>query len=525
MKETHTFAMKQLQAKIPFSGPVVLAIIDGFGISSQRTGNAVQLARMPHWKKLLRTYPHIQLEASGQAVGLVKQQDGNSEAGHMNIGAGRVVEQDPVRINRTIRDGRFYKNPAFKQAIHHAKQHQSAIHLMGMLGNRESAHAYPDHLFALLTLCHTAGIQKVYVHLFTDGRDSPPHAAITLVHRLHKHMFPEQKIATIMGRYYGMERAKRWAVTEQAYHALVLGRGCGCVATAEEAISQAYNRGETDEFIQPTLIAGGARIANNDAIIFFNLRSDRARQLTKTFVQKNFTRLNAHSFSRKKILKNTLFVSMTDFGPDLDSVLSAFPSSELRQTLPTVLSPLRQLYIAESEKYAHVTYFINGGYADPVNGEVRIKVESPHMAHYDLTPEMSGSQITDIILQYIQERSFDFFCVNYANADMVGHTGNLPAAIHAVEEIDTELGRLYASVKKNHGLLIVTADHGNAEEMINVKTGEADTEHSTNPVPLLIANRHVHFRRKTGVLGDIAPTMLSLLGMDIPQEMTGKVLI
>ncbi|MEK7540175.1 MAG: 2,3-bisphosphoglycerate-independent phosphoglycerate mutase [Patescibacteria group bacterium] len=521
---TEKFLTSKLKGKVKLQGPVVLVVLDGFGLSKNRKGNAVSLAKAPNFARLWKEYPHTQLEASGRAVGLVNHQDGNSEAGHMNIGAGRVVEQDPVRINRAIREGTFFKNPAFKHAVRHAQKYTGALHIMGMLGNRESAHAYPDHLHALLKFAHMEGVQKVYLHLFTDGRDSPPHAAMTLIHRLRRQMFPEQQIATIIGRYYAMERAKRWPVTELAYNALVGGgKKCLCADTPEEAILQAYNRNETDEFIQPTMILPKARIQSGDSVIFFNLRSDRARQITKPFVQKKFTQENPGSFKRKKILRNLLFVSMADFGPDLDHVVSAFPAVQIPDSLPIALSELRQLFIAESEKYAHVTYFINGGYADPVNGEVRIKVESPHVAHYDLTPEMSAKQITDIVLRYIKYNSFDFFCINFANADMVAHTGNVSATIHAIEEIDVELGRLHAAVKQSKGLLVITADHGNAEEMINLATGEADTEHSTNPVPLIMTAPGITFKQRNhAVLGDIAPTLLHVLGLSIPKDMTGK---
>lgn len=508
------------------TGPMVLLILDGFGLSPQTAGNAIRLAKIPNWNALWKKFPHTTLQASGRAVGLVNHQDGNSEAGHMNIGAGRVVEQDPVRINRAIREGVFFKNPAFLHAIHHVKKHQSALHLMGMLGNRESAHAYPEHLHALLKLAHQEGIKKVYLHLFTDGRDSPPHAAILLIRRLRRFMYPGQQIATLMGRYYGMERAKRWAVTEQAYDTLVLGgKKCLSAESAEDAIVQAYNRGETDEFIQPTVLVQKGRIKSNDSVIFFNLRSDRARQITKTFVQQNFTHSNPGSFALKKRLHKVIFVTMTDFGPDLDHVISAFPAVQIPDSLPLALSEVRQLFIAESEKYAHVTYFINGGYADPVNGEVRIKVDSPHTAHYDLTPRMSSKHITDIVIKYLQQARFDFFCVNLANADMVAHTGNLKATVAAVEEIDFEIGRLYTAVKQAKGTLVITADHGNAEEMITPGTSEVDTEHSTNPVPFLVTSKSVRFSRANGTLADIAPTLLSLLGIKIPKSMTGKKLI
>lgn len=519
------FFTSSLDSRLGLQGPLVLAILDGFGMSPSKIGNALYLARTPNLDYLKKHYPHTQLQASGRAVGLIAHQDGNSEAGHMNIGAGRVVEQDPVRINRAIREGTFFKNPAFKHVVMHVKKHHTALHLMGMLGNRESAHAYPEHLHALLRFAHDEGLKKVYLHLFTDGRDSPPHSAATLIHRLKRFMYPEQQIATIMGRYYGMERAKRWAVTEQAYNTLVIGgQKCMCAEHPEQAILQAYNRGETDEFITPTVIEQKGRIADTDAVIFFNLRSDRARQITKPFVQKQFFKDNPGSFRPKKKLPKLLFVTMTDFGPDLDHVISAFPAIQLSHTLPTSLQRLRQLYIAESEKYAHVTYFINGGYADPVNGEDRVKVESPLVSHYDMTPKMSAKQLTDIVIRCLRAGRYDFVCMNFANADMVAHTGNLSATVTALEEIDLQLGKLFQVIKDTKGVLVITGDHGNAEEMLHLETGEADTEHSTHPVPLIITHPKVHFKRAKGVLGDITPTLLSLLGLPIPKQMTGQVL-
>jgi 2,3-bisphosphoglycerate-independent phosphoglycerate mutase len=357
--------------------------------------------------------------------------------------------------------------------------------------------------------------------LFTDGRDASPHAAAQLLKRLQDHFLDGEVIATIMGRYYAMERNKRWEITEQAYDCLVLGRG-DTAESAEAAISRSYNRNETDEFIKPTVIEPTGLIGDNDSVIFFNLRSDRARQITKCFVQTDdFNDHNPGAFQRKRVLQNLHFVSMADFGPDLDSIMSAFPAADIPQTLPLALKSLRQLYIAESEKYAHVTYFFNGGYDHKVNGEDWYKVPSPDNPHYDATPAMSAALIADYVVECVQQNRYDFYVINFANADMVGHTGNFSATQLAVAAMDTAIGRIWDALAAADpdSLLTITADHGNAEEMINLKTREIDTEHSTNAVPLIITRRGLQLR-DDGCLANVAPTILKLLNLPQPNEMT-----
>lgn len=508
--------------------PIVLAILDGWGIAPPSRGNAVTSATTPILNRWATQYPHTAIAASGPAVGLDWNQDGNSEAGHMNLGAGRIVAQDDMRVSQAISDGTFFRNPAFLAAINHVQKHRSTMHLVGMLGNAQSAHANPDHLVALLMLLQNSRIRNVRLHLFTDGRDSPRFYAREILSRLEPHL-GDARVATIMGRYYGMDRNKTWVRTEAAYNALVQGQASYHADEAVQAVIQAYNRGESDEFIMPTTIAGYEGMQDHDAIIHFNLRSDRARQLSKALVQTDFEARNAmtHCFQRKKVIKNLTFVAMTEFGPDLDSILTAYPAVQLLNTLPFVMADRRQLYIAESEKYAHVTYFFNGGYADPVAHEDRVMVSSPNVPFYDQTPAMSTAQMTDRVLLSLEHNLHDFIVMNYANLDMVAHTGNLKAAQEAMAAADACLAKLEQAVLARQGLLLVTADHGNIEEMINLQTGEVDTEHSTNLVPFYIVSARwptMSFR-SGGALGDVAPTILTLAQHAIPREMTGRSLV
>ncbi len=508
-------------------GPLVLAILDGWGIAPPSAGNAVRLARTPTINGWDNRYPRAELQASGSAVGLAAGQDGNSEAGHMNLGAGRVVVQDDSRISQSISNGTFFRNPAFLAAVHHAKKHRSTLHLMGLFGNVQSAHANPDHLLALLMFVHNHHLQDVKLHLFTDGRDSPRYYARDIISAFLPH-FGEATVATIMGRFYAMDRNKQWDRTAAAYQAIVEAKAAHRVDDPRQAISQAYNRGESDEFIQPTVIGNYRGVADNDAVIYFNLRSDRARQLTKALVQADFEPLNAqtHPFRRARVVQGLTFVAMTDFGPDLDDILTAYPSVELRGTFPMAMKGKRQLYIAESEKFAHVTYFFNGGYADPVAGEDREMVPSPNVKTYDLAPAMSSQAITDRVVDVVKRGLYDVVVLNYANTDMVAHTGNLAAGIAAMEATDRCLGWLAAAVLAADGLLAVTGDHGNLEEMTNLVTGEVDTEHSTDPVPFYLIVNHLSRRQlQSGALGDVAPTLLHLIGQPIPPEMTGHVLV
>ncbi len=504
---------------------VVLIILDGWGIAKPGKGNAVTLAKTPVMDNLVKNCPNTLLTAHGAKVGLPRNQDGNSEAGHMNLGAGRIAEQDAVYISKEIKNGTFFKNAAFLAAIKHIKKNKSKIHLMGLLSDNQSAHVEPEHLRALLDLLRRHQVEKIFLHLFTDGRDSARFSGLELILALERELlWPKELIATVQGRFYAMDRKKKWERLEKAYDLMVLAKG-ERAKSPQAAITRAYNRGETDEFIKPAVMFRKgkpiATIDDHDAVIFFNLRSDRARQLSKVFVQAKF-----EGFKRKKLLKDLIFVTMTDFGPDLDSILTAFPSCDLTHTLPFAVDGFKQLYIAESEKYSHITYFFNGGYANPVAGEERIRVPSPDVISYDEKPEMSAGQIVGIVLDKINNDGYNFAAVNFANPDMVGHTGNLKAGIKAVEAVDKCTGKVIEAVLKRGGTAVVTADHGNIEEMINLKTGEIDTKHSTNPVPFIIVGKD--FKNKKlksgGILADVAPTILKIIGLPKPKEMTGDAL-
>ncbi|MFA6533962.1 MAG: 2,3-bisphosphoglycerate-independent phosphoglycerate mutase [Patescibacteria group bacterium] len=507
--------------------PAVLCILDGFGIAPPSKANAISLAKMPVFKHLWQRYPHTELQASGRFVGLPSKQAGNSEAGHMNIGGGRVVTQDSTRITASITDGTFFKNPAFLGAIKHVKRNNSQVHLMGLLCNDQSAHADPRHLQALLKFLRERGVKKIFLHLFTDGRDSPPYLAIKLLRRLKSSFKNGEIVASVMGRFYAMDRKKAWDRTEKAYNAMVLGEGYR-VDNSEDAILHAYGRQETDEFIPPSVVyyqgRPGGTIKDSDALFFFNLRSDRARQLAKPFVQKDFEKRGG--FRRRKTLKNLFFVALADFGPDLDSIITAYPSIDLLGTLPMALKSYRQLYLAEEEKYAHVTYFFNGGYADPVAGEERLKIPSISAAHYDRQPAMSARPITSHLLKALKNQQYDFMAVNFANPDMLGHTGNIPATVKGLEVVDECLGKIYQAVKARGGNLAVTSDHGNCDQMLDLKTGEIITEHSKNPVPFILASDNWRKKRlNRGCLGDIAPTILEILEVKKLPEMRGDSLI
>lgn len=508
--------------------PLVLVIFDGWGIAPPGPGNAITLAKAPVMTDLMAHAPMTALAASGADVGLPHGQEGNSEAGHMNIGAGRIVEQDAVRISRSINEGRFFKNAAFMAAVHHVKKYHSQLHLMGLLTGKQSGHADPDHLLALLAFAREHGVKSVVLHLFTDGRDSPPRNGIHLLRTLEKQLHPNERIATVIGRFYAMDRKKKWPNIERSYHALTVGTG-KIASTAEHAILDAYERGESDEFIQPTVIGKRTqgRVKSDDAVIFFNLRSDRARELTKAFVQEDFNELNPGAFKRKKVLKNLRFVAMTDFGPDLGDIYTAYPSVDLYNTLPMVLRKMTQLYIAETEKYAHITFFLNGGYDRPVDDEDRKLVPSPNVPSYDRVPEMSAKAITDIVVKDLKAKKHDVIVLNFANPDMIGHTGNLTAAIKAIEFVDVCVGRIRDAVYARGGVLVLTSDHGNAESMLAADGKSIETEHSTNPVPFIVASSKrlpIHLR-KHGRLADVSPTIIDLLGLQKPVAMTGSSLI
>lgn len=514
--------------------PFVLAVVDGWGVAKKidKKGDPTLKAKLPFLREVIKNYPQALLGAHGKYVGLPVTQDGNSEAGHLNLGAGRIVDQDSTVVSKSIKNGSFFKNPALLQAIKHAKKNNSAIHVMGLLSNYNSGHSSPDHYKAILKMLHSHGIHKIFIHFFTDGRDSPRYDAIKFLQEAKKSFRNHEVVASITGRLYAMDRKKEWSRTEMTYRLLTEGVGLKD-DSPEAAIRHAYNRGETDEFIKPTIICDKkdkpvGLVQDNDVIIFFNLRSDRARQLTKTFVQTRFEQANTKSFKRRKIIDNLCFVALTDYGPDLGNVLTAYTSLDLKETLPFALKSLNQLYVAESEKFAHMTFFFNGGYDHSVAGEERFMAPSPSVDSYDLTPAMAARATTKRVLAAIKDGGYDFIAINYANADMVGHTGNTQACVKALEVIDECLGKIGRAIKRKHGTLMITADHGNVEETLNHTTGEVDTEHSKNPVYCLLYNENWQgkkFKRRTGILADVAPTILDLLNIPKPKEMTRRSLL
>jgi len=499
--------------------------------------NPFSCAKLPFWDSVLKNYPHTEIFAHGKYIGLPSDQAGNSESGHMNIGSGRVVEQDVVRINKSIENKTFFKNSAFQGAIRHIKKMNSKIHLIGMLSDGQSPHCDPKHFFALLELFKKEKIEdkNICIHIFTDGRDSPKYSSLKLLNELEKKHLKNLKINTIMGRFYAMDRRKKWDRTEIAYDALVSGIARKA-DSVNSAIAESYNKENSDEFIEPYVIGdfSNSRVNDGDSILFFNLRSDRSRQLTKAFVQNDFYKMNPDSFERKKKLSHLYFVTMTDFGPDLDDVLTAYPSVDLENTLPMCLSSFKQLYLAETEKYAHVTYFFNGGYSGIVAGEDQLMVESPNVRSYDLKPEMSSQKLTKIVIDNLSKKGavagvgkYDLTVLNFAAPDMIGHTGNFKAAIECLEKVDKYLKLIVEEYLKVNGTVLITADHGNIEEMINLKTGEIFTEHTTNKVPFVLINKDlVKVKLKSkGSLRDIAPTVLDLFGIKKNEKMTGESLI
>ena len=511
--------------------PVVLLILDGWGIAPKSRGNAIELAKKPNFDRLWNEYPHTKLKAHGQAVGVPKGWVGNSEAGHVNLGAGRKIEDDAVTISRDIRTGRFKKNYSLNQAMKFALENKSALHLMGLVSDGQSPHSSLDHLIALVDLAHSKGIEKIYLHAFTDGRDSPQFYALKILEEVERRCKGRTKVVSIMGRYFAMDRGKNWPRTKRAYDCLT-GARAKSYKSYRDAIIHAYNKKVTDEFIEPSIIADNkadakdTRVQEGDSIIFFNARSDRARQLTKCFVQKEFNKLNRYAFRRSKVYKNLKFCALTNFGPDLDSILTAYPSETLENTLPHILKDYRQVYLAETEKYAHVTYFINGGSDVPINGEARIKVESPAVKNYINKPQMSVYEITDKAKQMLDGQMYDFFAINFANPDMLGHAGDLKAVIKAVEHVDKCIGTLAETVLKHNGTLMIVGDHGNAEQMLDPETGEVWTGHTTNPVPfMLIDNEMKNIKLTGGDLGQVAPTIYKMLKIKLSKNKLNNGLI
>lgn len=518
--------LKDMPAEGGKRKPVVLIILDGWGIAPPSKGNAIHLADTPNMDKLWQKFPHTTLNATGRAVGLSENELSGSEAGHLNIGAGRIIKQDSQYISESISEGSFFRNPVLKKAFNWVKDKKSDMHFMGLMSSRDSAHSDPDHLQALLIMAKKEKLNQVFLHIFTDGRDVPPRSAQKYLKKLQAVIktIGLGQIATVSGRYWSMDRTKNWDRLEKAYQVIVKGRG-EKAASAKEAIEQGYNEGLTDEFILPTVIIKDkkpiAKVGDNDGIILFNLRSDRTRQFTKLFV---LDKING--FKKKwSRLKNLCFTALTEVGSDLP-IQIVFPSHKVEKSLPWILQDLKQLYIAETEKYAHVTYFFNGGYDKPVGGEERIIIKSPPVASYDQKPEMSAFKITETVTKSIKGDVYDFITINFANPDMLGHTGNMAAAIKGVETVDKCLGEIVKEVLTKEGTVLITADHGNVDEMIDLKNGQPLTMHTKNPVPFIVVDdREIEKLRKDGILADIAPTILELMGRKKPKVMTGSSLI
>ena len=502
----------------------MLMILDGFGENKEEKANAVKLANTPNIDKLMKTCPTTDIHTSGLDVGLPEGQMGNSEVGHTNIGAGRIVYQELTRITKSIEEGDFFTNEEFIAAIENCKKYNSKLHIMGLLSNG-GVHSHIRHLFGLLELAKRRDFEDVYVHCFMDGRDTAPSSGESFISELEEKMKEKGvgKIATITGRFYAMDRDKRWQRVEKAYNALVRGEGEKATSTIG-AVESSYQKEIFDEFIEPTVIVNGetpiATIGKHDSVIFFNYRPDRAREITRTLVDKEF-----NEFEVEKDL-DLYYVCMTSYDETMPNVHIAFKKEELKNTFGEYISKhgLTQLRIAETEKYAHVTFFFNGGEEKQYPGEDRILVPSPKVETYDLKPEMSAYEVTDKVVEAINSKKYDCIIINYANPDMVGHTGVLEAAIKAIETIDECVGRVIEAVNNQDGVLLITADHGNAEQMIDYKTGEPHTAHTTNPVPLILVGME-NAKLREGRLADLAPTMLDIMNLEKPAEMTGESLI
>jgi len=505
--------------------PVALIILDGFALRNETKGNAVVQANKPNFDRYWNQYPHATLKASGEAVGLPEGQMGNSEVGHLNIGAGRIVYQSLTRVNVAIREGEFARNETFVQAINHVKEKGTNLHIFGLLSDG-GVHSHINHLYALMKLAADEGVEKVYIHGFLDGRDVSPQSAKEYIKELSEKIeeYGVGEIATISGRYYSMDRDKRWERVEKAYRAMVYGEG-PAYKSAEECVEDSYQNGIYDEFVLPSVIqkedgSPVATISNDDAVIFYNFRPDRAIQISNTFTNKDF-----RSFDRgDKHPENLHFVCLTHFSETVDGYV-AFKPTNLDNTLGEVLSQngLKQLRIAETEKYPHVTFFISGGREATFPGEERILIDSPKVATYDLKPEMSAYEVTEALLHEIENDKQDAIILNFANPDMVGHSGMLEPTIKAIETVDECLGRIVDAILAKGGAAIITADHGNADEVITMQDTPM-TAHTTNPVPVIVTKEGLRLR-EDGILGDLAPTMLDLLNLNKPEEMTGNTLI
>ena len=505
--------------------PTVLMILDGYGLNDKENGNAVAKAATPVMDKLMAEYPFVHGNASGLNVGLPDGQMGNSEVGHLNMGAGRIVYQDLTKITKAIQDGDFFENPELLRACQNAKENDSALHLLGLVSDG-GVHSHNGHIYGLLELAKRQGLSKVYVHCFLDGRDTPPASGKDYVQELVDKMaeIGVGEVATVSGRYYAMDRDNRWDRVEKAYNAMIKGEGVEC-DDAVKAIADSYEKEVTDEFVLPTVIVKEgkpvAKISDNDSVIFFNFRPDRAREITRTLCADDFT-----GFDRGERVKTT-YVCFTEYDVTIPNKTVAFVKTEITNTLGEYLSKcgLTQARIAETEKYAHVTFFFNGGVEAPNPGEDRILVNSPKVATYDLKPEMSAFEVCDKLVDAIKSEKYDVIIINFANPDMVGHTGVEEAAIKAVEAVDTCVGRTVDAIKEVNGQMFICADHGNAEQLIDEETGEPFTAHTTNQVPFILVNTEGYELRENGCLADIAPTLLELMGVAQPAEMTGTSLL
>lgn len=502
--------------------PTLLLILDGFGHSTEIADNAIALANKPNWDKLWDTCPHTLINASEHFVGLPDGQMGNSEVGHLNIGAGRVVYQEFERINRAIGDGEFFSNPALTEAVQKAKDGDHALHIFGLLSNG-GVHSHEHHIHAMVEMAARAGLEKIFVHAFLDGRDTPPKSAEASIQRMEEAFayVGAGRIASVIGRFYAMDRDNRWPRVEAAYNLIASGDGEFRAATAGQALQAAYERGETDEFVKATTIGWPAPIVDGDVVVYMNFRSDRARELTRAFLDPDFD-----GFTRKHTPSLSGFYTLTMYNKNELAAQAAFPPEPIHNSLGEYVANLglKQLRIAETEKYPHVTFFFNGGEEHVFEGEDRILVPSPQVATYDLQPEMSAPEVTDKLLGAIYSQQYDLIVCNFANPDMVGHTGNLPAAIEAIETVDICLGRVAQAMRSIGGEMIITADHGNAECMEDHVNHQPHTQHTTNPVPLIYVGRPATLA-ETGALSDIAPTLLHMMGVPQPTEMTGRPLV
>ncbi|MGX5200610.1 2,3-bisphosphoglycerate-independent phosphoglycerate mutase [Aliikangiella sp. IMCC44632] len=496
--------------------PIALIIMDGWGHSESPESNAIMAAHTPVFDRLWNDYPKTLISGSGLDVGLPDEQMGNSEVGHLNLGAGRVVYQDFTRITKAIQDGEFQQNKIILSAIDQAVKANKAVHIMGLLSDG-GVHSHIDHIKAALTLAKDRGAQQIYLHVFLDGRDTPPRSAAQYIEQIEA--LNIGRFATLCGRYYAMDRDQRWERVEAAYNVMTTGQSKHTAETATQALQDAYKRDENDEFVSPTVIGQGVTIEDGDCVLFMNYRADRAREITRAFVEKEFT-----GFQREPLQVN--FVMLTQYAADIDAP-SAYEPLKLPKVLGEHLQDLgkTQLRIAETEKYAHVTFFFNGGVETPFKGEDRELIPSPQVATYDLQPEMNAPLLTDKFVAAIESNQYDFIICNFANPDMVGHTGNFEATVKAISCLDVCLGRIIESLQANGGEAFITADHGNAEKMQDPATGQAHTAHTNFLVPFIYVGRDATATKQNGVLSDVAPTLLAAAGLPIPKEMTGTPLM